>query len=513
MEQRYIRLLLTSLVTMLTMQSNSRVVAQDLPKLVVCISVDQLRGELLNGLKPMMSEEGFRRLLAGGLYFPSVDFPLVKNNAVASTASIHTGLLPSGHGVIANQCYSRQKKTWTNLFVDKHYNGVYSRSQVSPKAIRVATLGDRLKLASKNSSLVYSIAPSMGVAMVSAGVLADGAFWLDDIFGSWATTNYYPHMPSFLSSYNNSSQSINRRLVLGQISWKPLRAYQKNKTAYSSWAKKFNYSYDSKKIEAYKHSAKINEELTDLAIKFVKNAGYQNRKSPSLLSLSYTLYPNTEEETSAEDLDMYLRLDQDLKRLFASLNKEVGLEDCLLVLSGTGYVRQPSFQKTKAYRYIDTDQAKALVNMYLSAVYGVGQWVEEFANGELFLNKKLIAKSQKPYSEITRATARILQEVEGVSSAYSCDDLLYNATSQEAKRLKNSIDPKHLADVYCLPLANWHMLPMRENPNVQPQTTGIQSPLIIYRAGHKFVKEDFVVQDVRDIVKVVCQILRIRPPN
>ncbi len=513
MEQGYIRLLLSSLVTLLAMQTNTKLVAQELPRLVVCISVDQLRGELLKELSPMMDKEGLHRLITDGLCYPAVDFPIVYNNSSASIASIHTGVLPSIHGIISNKKYTRKKQEWENIYLDKHYNGVYTRNQVSPKALRVSTLGDRLKLASQNSALVYSIAPSMGEAMSSAGSLADGAFWLDDIFGSWATTNFYPQIPTFLSSYNNSEQSINRRLVSGLIRWQPLKNYKDRAISYSPWSKKFSYTYHSKKIDEFKHSAKVNEELTDLAIKFVENAGYEYRKSPSLLSLTYTLYPNNDTEISAEDVDMYLRLDQDIKRLFNSLDKKIGLKDCLVVLSGTGYSNLPSKEGTKVHHQIDTNKAKALVNVYLSALYGTGQWIEEFANGALFLNKKLISEKKVSYSEITLATAKILQEVEGIASAYSSEQLFFNALNKESELLNNSIDRKESADVYFQALNGWSVIPKEDNLDIQAKTKAIQSPVIIYRLGHLYSKEDFIIQDVRDIVKVVCQILRIRPPN
>ncbi len=514
MEQGYIRLLLSSLVTLFAMQPSTKLVAQELPRLVVCISVDQLRGELLKELSPMMDEQGFRRLMSEGLYYPAIEFPLVFNNFPASVATIHTGVLPSTHGITADKRYNRKRGKWENIFLDKLHNGVYTREQVSPKALRVATLGDRLKLASQNSSLVYSIAPSFGEALSSSGVLADGAFWLDDLFGAWATTSFYPSMPAFLSSYNNSNKGVNRRLLTGAIHWTPLRAYKDKAISYTPWSKKFNYTYNSKRIEEFKHSAKVNEEITDLAIKFIENAGYEYRKSPSLLNLSYTLYPNKDEETAAEDVDMYLRLDRDIKRLFNSLEKKVGLKHCLIVVSGTGYTNIPSKHGSKeAYHQLDTNKARALVNMYLSALYGSGQWVQELANGELFLNRELIGQKKVIYANIVQSTAKILLEVEGIASAYSADQLLFNSINKDSEFLSNSIDRKRSADVYFLPLNGWEVLPKTENLDIQPKTKAIQSPLIIYQSGRKFSKEDFIIRDVREIVKVVCQILRIRPPN
>ncbi len=509
MEQRYIRLLLSSLVTLLAIQSNTQVEAQELPRLVVCISVDQLRGELLKELSPMMGKDGFQELLAGGLYYPSLSFPIANPNASSSTASIHTGTFPTIHGIIGAKKYDPKKDTWVNTFTDNRYNGVYSRDKVSPKSLRVLTLGDRLKLASKNSGLVYSIAPSMGQALVSAGQLADGAYWIDDVFASWASSSYYSPIPVFLSSYENSVESISRRLKRGNVYWKPSQKYQDKSIKYSSWDRTFTHSYTSKNIDEFKQSAKVNEEITDLAIKFVENAGYEYRKSPSLLSISYTLKPQKEEELSAEDIDMYLRLNQDLKRLFLSLDKKISLKDCLIILSGTGYVDLSSNFGTRAYRRVDCKKVKAILNMYLSALYGTGQWVQEFANGQLFLNKQLIEAKKQAKEVICKSTIDILQDIEGIASAYSPQQVL----NGQVNLLRNSLDKKNLADVYWEILPSWDVAPRKNNQNVQPKTRAIQSPLIIYRAGHQFSKEDFIVQDVRDIVKVVCQILRIRPPN
>ena len=50
------------------------------PRLVVCISIDQLRSDYLQAFEPLYSEDGFLRLLHEGLVYSHASYPVRKTS-------------------------------------------------------------------------------------------------------------------------------------------------------------------------------------------------------------------------------------------------------------------------------------------------------------------------------------------------------------------------------------------------------------------------------------------------
>lgn len=512
MEHRRFRLLLSSLVALVAVQMQAE--AQKLPRLVVCISVDQLRTDYLSELEPMMGEGGFKRMLHSGRVYEDVRFPLYQINSASATASLWTGVYPAQHGIEGREVYLPREGRRQPTFEDKGYLGNYTRDSFSPKALLARTLGDRLKEASQGSALVYSIAPTAEVALVGAGELGDGAYWLDERIGSWATTNYYPQMLQNLERYNRSNDGPNRRLING-ISWKPLRSYERPSISYSDYGRSFHHRYNATSVKPYRESGIVNEELTNLALQVLEGAGYAQRKSPSLLTLAYTAKPQGVGELEAEDVDTYLRLDAELARLFKALDKQIGLQNCLVALSGTGYTTYNTYRDGKSERLkrsLSVARLKALSNMYLTALYGQGAWVAECRGGRLYLNRKLIESKRLDLKLIQSQTAEFLQSAEGISLAAPQHELR-SANSEALQSIARSVHPRYEADVYWSVLPSWQIEDIKENPELLPSSLSVPSPLLLMGAGFEPTKEPLPRLDVRDVVRIVCSSLRIRPPN
>lgn len=512
MEHRGLRLLISSLVALVAIQMQAE--AQQLPRLVVCISVDQLRTDYLRELEPMMDEGGLRRMLRTGRIYDQVDFPLNPINAASATASIFTGTYPQIHGIEASEVYQRSLGRSQGLFVDDNYLGNYTRDNLSPRALLVGTLGDRLKEASGGTALVYSVAPTPEQAISSAGIWADGAYWLDGRIASWATSNYYPQMLQALERYNRSDAGPNKRLVSG-ITWKPLRTYARPSISYSDWGRRFQHRYQAKDAALYRESGIVNEEVTNLALQLIEGAGYAERKSPGLLSLSYTARPQGGEELMAEDVDTYLRLDAELKRLLEALDKRLGLQNCLITLSGTGYTHYTTYRDSKSERLkrsVRVGRLTALINMYLTAKHGPGDWISHNANGRLYLNHKLVESKKLSLATLQRDVADFLSAAEGIGRTVPAHEL---ATSSDdyVRRLARSTSVRYQADVYWTVLPGWQIEDLASNPELSPVSTAIPTPFIVMGQGIQPSVAPLPRIEVRDIVRIICSHLRIRPPN
>ena len=77
--------------------------------------------------------------------------------------------------------------------------------------------------------------------------------------------------------------------------------------------------------------------------------------------------------------DTYARLDQSIARLLDMLESKVGLQNVLLCIASTGYA-DPDGADIGIYRIpggeFHLNRCATLLNMYLMATYGEGQYVE-----------------------------------------------------------------------------------------------------------------------------------------
>lgn len=514
MEQRHIRLLLSSIVALVTIQMQAN--AQHLPALVVCISVEELRTDYLRHFEPMMGEDGFRRMLTSGAFYPNVAFPMNPIDAPSALATIHTGVYPSHHGLEAGLRYDRQKHHTYSRLGDESVQGVYTREQYSPRGILAPTLADRLKEASQGASLVYSVGLDAEAAIVSGGAMPDGCFWLDNKIASWATSSYYPQMPAYIDRYNRSEEGPNKRLVSGKFHWKSLRSYADTKIRYSSWSKGIDRRYQGHEAQQFKQSPLANEEITNLALKLIQDGGYKQRSAPGLLSLSYSLKPDNLGELTVYDADKYLRLDADLSRLFEGIDKAIGLKNCLITLTGTGYTTNPraNHRYSKDQKELSLNQAIALLNMYLSATYGSGRWVQKVYAGKVYLNRTLAEQKKLSLSELQERSANFWSEIKGVARAYSAHQLLLGADTEQNLPLKRATYHPSEADIYWSLLPGWSIKEIAEYPELERSvSTAIQSPFMLMGCGVEPKSFDYSITTAVDIVRAVCSVLRIRPPN
>ena len=125
------------------------------------------------------------------------------------------------------------------------------------------------------------------------------------------------------------------------------------------------------------------------------------------------------------------------------LEKKVGAGRFLLVVTSTGYTDDEITDFSK-YRIptgtFSVTRASALLNMYLMAVYGQGQYVETEFGSQLFLNQKLIEDKQLNLSDVlTRAQAFLIQ-MAGVKDVYTSQRLALSAGETEIRRLRNSFN-------------------------------------------------------------------------
>ncbi|HET6327173.1 MAG TPA: alkaline phosphatase family protein [Planctomycetaceae bacterium] len=182
--------------------------ADDPPKLVVVVSVDQFAYEYLERFRAGFDDRGIvRRCEREGAWYTNCHH----RHGVTTTAPGHsvqlTGAYPSTNGIVDNGWIDRSTGKQIYCVADPKARlvGPFAGDQpVSPRNLLSDTLGDRLKIITAGRSKVFGVSIKDRAAILMTGHAGDGAFWMAEN-GKWITSNYYrDQLPSYLESWNAS---------------------------------------------------------------------------------------------------------------------------------------------------------------------------------------------------------------------------------------------------------------------------------------------------------------------
>jgi predicted AlkP superfamily pyrophosphatase or phosphodiesterase len=159
----------------------SNLTAQQRPKLVVGIVVDQMKMEYLYRFQSDFSENGFKRLINEGFTFYNMHYNYMPTYTAPGHASIYTGTTPSMHGIVSNEWFSRSvgKEVYCtdDALVKTLGDGSKEEGEMSPKNLQTTTITDELRLSTNLKGKVIGISMKDRGAILPAGHFANWAFW------------------------------------------------------------------------------------------------------------------------------------------------------------------------------------------------------------------------------------------------------------------------------------------------------------------------------------------------
>ena len=122
-----------SIVTVLTVNSlsaqNTRNIEPAIPKLVVVLSIDQMRTDYLTRYWNKFQAGGFKRLVNEGAVCSNAQLNLHVQKISTGTATMFTGTYPAAHGIVNDTWYDRLKKKEINCIADDYFITVGSDSK------------------------------------------------------------------------------------------------------------------------------------------------------------------------------------------------------------------------------------------------------------------------------------------------------------------------------------------------------------------------------------------------
>lgn len=475
---------------------------RQVPRLVVNITIDQLRSDFLEAYAPLYGEKGFKKLMAQGRVYENASYPLIQTDRASAISTILTGTVPYYHSIVGQSWINRETLRPQYCTEDNRQNGI-----VGPHHLAVSTLGDEMKVASSGKAMVFAIAPFADAAVLSAGHAADGALWMDEQTGQWVTSQYYSNEKSITSLGFNELSQPNKDI--NKLRWVPL-----------GQEKIFDFRHvfkGHKKYQEYQTSGLINDHVTDLALAYVSQKGLGADSITDLLCLTYyagTFKHQPVSECQLELKDTYLRLDQSIGTLISQLEEKIGEKEVLFVITSTGY-SDPEQTDLSIYRiptgtfYIN--RAAGLLNMYFGAIWGQGRYIEACTDSQLYVNRKLLEQKRVALTDFGQRAREFLLQMEGVRNVYTALQLLSESNSQIAK-VRNGFHPQHNGDILIEVNPGWHLQNEDTGEDRVSQTSAITFPIILYGANIQPEQVNKPVTTDR-IAPTLSRAIRIRAPN
>ncbi len=417
--------------------------------------------------------------------------------------------------------YYRHKEQERSSLYDAHYLGNYTHQNFSPKNLLCSTIGDELKLASKGASQVYGIAPEPECAIISAGHAADGAFWLDNYNGKWATTTFYKNIPPYVDKLNSGVESLSSRL--SSVSWSPmLQTNSYSALPYISDKKQYNYKFNEKEVGCYprfKTSPFINKEVGKLATQFVNAGELGAHQTPDLLSITFYggNFLDVQDKTYTQEVqDIYFQLDKNIEELLDAIDKKIGLNQTLIVVTGTGYYTDTEVIPDGEASVGGTFHPKrctALLNMYLRSIYGQKNWVQGYYNQQIFLNHKTIEDEKLDLNVIQQKAAEFIAEFSGVQQVTTDLSLRSGNWNEGSATLRYGTYHIGRGDLIIELQPGWGVEDDVTGQKVKAKRNNAVITPLIFIGNHLKPKRIERTVYATEIAPTVTNVLRIRAPN
>ena len=479
-------------------------------RLVLQITVDGLRADLLNRYQASFSKDGFQYLLRQGTVYTNAQYQHANTETIVGHATLATGTFPSQHGMIGNVWFDREAGELAYNIEDADAPLLPTREQSStgeqvdpaqklartqgrsPAVILVPTFGDGLAAYYGGRSKIFAVSGKDRSAVAMAGQTGK-AFWFSTDNGDFITSRwYYDAYPEWASSWNGQrkaeeyagtewvlSSDKSTYLLAGQDD----RPYEADLKGYGrTFPHRFGEA-GNKLLNTQLLVSPVGDQLAlDFSKVLISNEQLGQDVVPDYLSISFSSVDATNHffgPSSLENEEVIRQLDRTLADLFKFIDKTVGLEHTLIVLSADhGMADMPEYMTELGYAAgrLVPEEIVAAANQ-AGQQLGIDEVVRFFFRPYLYLNDEKIATAKLDHLEVEQAIANALTDFDGINLAVATSRLSEQGTNPLLDQVRNNQHATRSGDIYIIqepywflfdegPIASMHGSPWRYDTHV-----------------------------------------------
>ncbi|WP_293895881.1 alkaline phosphatase PafA [Flavobacterium sp.] len=421
--------------------------AQQRPKLVVGIVVDQMKMEYLYRFQNDFSENGFKRLMNKGYTFYNMHYNYMPTYTAPGHASIYTGTTPAMHGIVSNEWYSRSagKEVYCtdDASVKTLGDGTKEEGEMSPKNLQTTTITDELRLSTNFKGKVIGISMKDRGAILPAGHFANWAFWYSKTGSFISSTFYGEKLPDWVTDFN-AQKGYMKYINQGWNLLKPIATYDESLADDNPYEGKLYkvdkpvFPYDLKAMLEKNNPSILratpfgNDYVADFAKAAIEKEALGKDDVTDFLAVSFSstdyvghiLGPR-----SMELQDTYLRLDLTIADFLIYLDKTVGKGNYLVFLTADhAGAENARFLNDNKYDVTNIDIKEATKNLKKFSTDTFGDdLVLNYDSFNLFFDKNKIKTKGLDLVKVKQAFKDFLMTQNYVKRVYTEEEILANS--------------------------------------------------------------------------------------
>ncbi len=468
-------------------------IADDKPRLILQITVDQLRGDLPARYFDQLGDGGFRYLLEEGIHYNNAHHAHANTETIVGHTTLATGANPAAHGMVGNLWFDRTAGKTVYNIEDPDYSiltggaGVDADTEIdptqkaassdgrSPRNILTTTFGDELSILTAGRAKVFGVSVKDRGAVSMAGH-SGKAFWFSKSAGQFVTsTYYYDAYPDWVVEWNAKGlpQSYSGK------SWEllnPIGTYlfggrddQDWEPDFEGFGRTFPHPFttsEDKYFTTFLTVSPAGDQITaDFAKTLIDREGLGDDEVTDFLGVSFSATDyvgHTFGPSSLEAEDNILQLDRTLADFFAYIDEEIGLDRTLIVLSADhGTPEAPGYLKSLDIPggYVTPDAWDTVPAVErIKAKFGIsGPLIEGYDHPYLYLPEEVWNNEAIDQTALETAISKELVGFEGVAYAVPSSRLREGSLPENAltRAVLNNYNPDRSGDIYIVFDPGW----------------------------------------------------------
>ena len=525
----------------------------DRPRLILQITVDQLRGDLIERYGAGLGEDGFRYLLENGVVYANAHHRHANTETVVGHTTLATGTDPAIHGMVANLWFDRETGEQRYNVQDARHpilgtGAVDATTEIdptqraattdgrSPAAILTSTISDEIALAFGPDAKIFGVSVKDRGAITMAGH-AGQAYWFSKSEGAFITSDFYRDAyPGWVSDWNAGGHLAR----YGGTSWElmlPPETYtfadaddQPWETDFPGYGRTFPHPYGSADNKYYTTLLTLSpagDELTlDFARALIEAEGVGEDDVTDYLSVSFSSTDYVGHifgPSSLESEDNIKRLDRTIAALLDFVDARVGLDRTLVVLSADhGAPEVPAYLRTlgieaQTFDFADIDRQPAIEA--LRREFGVAEeLIKSFSQPYVYLNRSVIDERGLDPALVETRVAEELAKMPGIAYAVSSGALRSGrvADTSLSRAVLANFHPDRSGDIYVVFEPHWFVADFDgltvASAHGSPWTYDTYVPIIVMAPDVDPARVTRRVETV-DLAPTIAALLRIKPPT
>ena len=513
--------------------------AQEKPKLVIGLVVDQMRWDYLYKYYDRFGEDGFKRVLNNGFSCENTTINYLPTHTAVGHTAVYTGSIPAVHGIVGNKWIGRESGTSVYCTEDADVVGAGTeggRGKHSPKNLLASTVTDELKLASNFKSKVIGVSIKDRGGILPAGHFADAAYWFEPGTGNWISSSYYMEdLPQWIKDFNAQKLPeiyIAENWALSFPSATYTLSLPETNPYKGQWPEKeHNFPHKLSEIVKEKNSFSLmftipsgNTMTFELSKEAIEKESLGNNLEDFTdflaISLSSTDFIGHKFGVSSVEVeDTYIKLDRDLGAFLKYLDAKIGRGDYLLFITadhGASYNPKYYSDIKGEAGYFLSSTVKDELNEKIKEELGIKGAILSIKNYHIYLNNALLEKENTDIAALKFVIRSQLFDRPGIAYVIDFKNDLDNGFIPRVikDRVSNGYHSRRSGDMQIITDPQWY--------DDEKDATGTEHgtwisydahiPLLFY--GYNIEKGKTYRQiHITDIASTLSSILKIIEPN